>query len=282
MKKSIIIFGSFVFSVLLLASTYPKIYSGLGTLLYQTEKPTRHLAKSRMFKQEKKQLLTYVETLNKTKKLGFWCDKHTKDPHYKNNKKKYIKALRSLEKENAKIEKLLRQKIDFTITKGWIKSYYYLKQSQHPLFKKDTNLKKRMERFENRLKREERQRKEQRKRANKKKKEAKENYLKSPKNLNGKWVMKTGEETRVLMIKNHNFTLMHRTPQAIFELQGRWNIDKNIMSFTITTIIQTRIGKPSHARHAKVLRKFKIEKISSKQLHIRENRNTVYTFKKVK
>ncbi len=252
----------------------------MGTPLYKTLPSLTHLSKAKIFKQENPQFLSFINKTYKTKKEGFWCDKNKKSSDIAQRRAKYVKDLRTLIKEELKLEKLIVKKMNYIIDKKMPQTYRYFKRSNHEVFKTNKKLRNKMAKYDKQLKKTQTQ--EKKKNANKakdKKKKANAN-LRTSKNLNGLWSAQTKKETYTLKLKGNTFSMSTDDGYYLFDSTGTYNAKNSNFTLAIVSVTQSKKGKNPHTRHASLTQSYKIKKISTTQLWIQRPHTDILKFTK--
>ncbi len=256
-----------LFSLLLFAG-HPKIYSSIGNPLYNAIGPTKKLSTFVVFKDHRREFENFVKWAGDAKREGFWLDSHKGAPDFDARSKRYLKRLRNLQQYNSMISHYIKDETLTAIKKHHVRTFNTLTASAHPVFKRDKELAKACKRFKRQLKRE-------RERAHKAKAKREAAYVRSYKNLKGRWkgTYESGEHTTFYFRNTHDIVITRTLKNRTQTLKGRWKIGHTVLNVSLTSITNKRQGEVAHTRASKANIVFDIKRIGRKRLVLFDRRN---------
>ncbi|GEM_PF-3236184 len=257
----------FLFLTLALHAAVPKTFSSIGTPVYTAVEPTRKLSRFKTFAGDRELFLSYVEKAEKAKKEGFWLDKYRLLPEAKKRSRAYLETLRYLEKVNAQISKIVKDATLKAIRKHYVKTYFAIKKTHHPVFRSDPDLRRAAARFERRLKREKHE-------AEQRKKQRHAAFVRSYRNLKGRWKGKSdrGEKTLFHFKSASLLVITHTTPQKTQTIEGRWKIRGDMLEIDCTRITNRKKGDVPHSRSTRAKLTMQLKKIGTRKLVVYDTR----------
>ena len=260
----------FLSLTLTLQAATPKTYASIGDPVYRAVGPVGTLCTSKTFRKEQELFKSYVSEANAAEKEGLWLDTHLRSPEAKKRSGSYLKTLRHLQKVNAKITDIVRDKTMDAIEKHHTRTYFAINKSGYLALINDPELQRASQRFEKRLKAEQKRKKEQQIRA-----EA--DYLRSYGNLKGDWrsAPSSGKSVVYRFLDERHIVIVKQSSARTQTLEGTWRIDGDVMQIALETITNQKKGGIPHQRTAGVKLQMQIRAINKKKMTLFDTRRKI-------
>ena len=258
----------FVCKLSLLALT-PTLYKPIGDPVYSEIPAVTSLSEMTYFQKEKTQMQGFVQRALQHKKLGLSYDKkrHSKTLQ-KEEQKIYLKGLRELDHELKNIYGVVRRALNDIIKSHDVKTFYRLKRTKIGLLKLDPKSAADVRKFERKIERDKRLRREKKIKQDKAAKIAYYRFLRSPKNLNGKWSGKDMEGTKMSAVFEKNrVRLNYLYPKETTLFKGSYTIKKDDFKFLIEESERRKSGV-AHNKKVNLERTYKILKLNEKEFSL--------------
>jgi len=261
------IFLLFLLSSLCLFAATPKLFKPIGDPIYKEIPAVISLSKMHYFKNDKKMLNNFIQDAKATKKLGFTYDKKRKQKTLtKQEQKDYLDKLRDLKKQLKTIYSRVRVALSEIIKKRYVKTFYALKRTRIDILHLDPKSASKIRKFEYQLTRKKRLAKQKKAAQLKADKLAYYKFLRSDKNLNGKWKGKSNDDTKMAASFNKStLYLTYKNPKDTLVFKGSYKITKNTFDFFIEHRKRTK-SDISHIKKVVFGRVYTILELSENKL----------------
>lgn len=264
----------FLLLALTLQAAMPRTYSTVGDPLYRAVGPVGTLADFKAFGGERDIFVSFIRETKAAEKEGFWLDTHLRMPEAKARSKAYLKTLRHLQKVNAQIADIVREKTMEAIGKKHARTYFAIKKSGYLALIDDPELQRASRRYENRLKAEQKRKQEHRVRQ-----EA--DFLRSYGNLKGEWFnhAASGKTTTYRFLDKERIVIIKQSKAKTQTMEGTWRIDDDVMHIALESITHQQTGGVPHRRAANVTLQMQIRAIGKEEMTLFDTRRkTLLTF----
>jgi len=263
-----------------LFSATPKLYKPIGDPIYKHISSVKKMSDIGYFKNEKKQLLSFIKNASDHKKLGFAYDKKRRAKTLtKEEQKAYLNRLRSLDRELFAINGLAKDALPVFIKRRYIKSFYQLKATKLSFLRRDADSAWLVKKYTRELNKKERLRQQEQAKKLKHDKVAYEKMLRSAQNLNGTWKGKSSDKTDLITVfKEDKLALSYLGKKKTNLIKGIYTINKTL-NFTMQIRKLTVEGR-SHIRHINIKRNYKILKVSETELILQYKDETLTLIRK--
>lgn len=262
-------------SLYLFAQT-PELYKSIGDPVYSEIPSVISLSQMPYLKKEKKELDSFVLEAKKHKSLGLvYDDKRRNKTLSKQEQKEYLHQLRKLNKELYNIYNIVKSELSIIIKNRHINTLQRLKRTKIDILRLDPESASSIKTFENRLRREKQLAQKKKAEQNKKNKLAYYNFIRSDKNLNGKWEGKSSDSS--LLSASFNKSILYLTyfnKNDTNELKGIYTINNENFNFFIeyTKRIKSDIPRIKKVNFGRI---YHIMKITKKELVLKYKDETI-------
>ena len=270
------LFILFVMSIGYLFASTPSLYKPIADPIYKEIPAVISLSKMSYFKKDKKIFLDFIQGAQKNKKLGHKYDKKRRNKTLsKNEQKQYLANLRILKKQLQSIYVIVQTSLQKIIKTNYVKTFYRLKRTNIDILYLDPRSASSIRKFEKKLNKKKRIAAQNKIRKNKADEQAHYNFLRSSKNLDGKWKGKntTGEKMSASMHENILY-LNYISKKSITVFKGKYKISHNALNFFIEHRKRTK-ADISHIKKVHFSRIYKIKKITEKELVLQYKDETI-------
>lgn len=258
----------FFASISLFAST-PNLFKPIGDPIYKEIPAVISLSQMSYFKKDKALFSRFIQAAKKHKGLGHAYDKKRRNKTLsKKEQKEYLAELRILKKKLQSIYIIVQTALSKIIKTNYVKTYYRLKRTHIDILHLDPRSVSSMKRFEKKLNKKKRLAAQSKASKAKADKKAYYNFLRSPKNLDGKWKGKssTGESMSASMHDNILY-LNYMSEKVISIFKGKYKISHNQLNFYIQHRKRTK-ADISHIKKVNFSRIYTIIKITENNFNI--------------
>lgn len=272
----------FLLSSLCLLAATPRLYKPIGDPIYNEIPAVISLSKMTYFLNDKTFLVNFVQEANQHKKLGFSYDKKRRNKTLsKEEQKNYLDGLRSLKKQMQHIYGLVREALPVIIKKNYVKTYYRLKKTKLDILFLDPKSVSIMKKFEKKVNAKRRAQEKQRALKEKNDKVNHYNFIRSNKNLAGKWKGK-GSDNNIMSATfiNDIIYLTYHNDKETTVFKGKFSIIKNDFHFYIQQRKRTK-SDISHIKKVNFERTYKIISISEKELFLTHKDEVIKLYRKL-
>ena len=265
----------FLMLTLTLQAAMPKTYSSIGDPIYRAVGPVETLAAQKTFREEGELFSAYVREAKAAEQEGRWLDTHLRLPEAKARSASYLKTLRHLQKLNAQITGIVREKTMDAIRQHHSGTYFAIKKSGFTALITDPELQQASRRFENRLKTEQKRKAEQDARR-------KEDFLRTYGNLKGDWHSSSSPGNTIVyrFVDTRRIMIIKEREANTQTMEGTWRIDDDdVMHIALETITHQKTGGIPHQRTADVKLQMQIRDIGQKKMTLFDvRRKTLLVF----
>jgi len=278
MFKFLLLF--FISSIFLFAAT-PKLYKPIGDPIYNEIPAVISLSKMNYFKKDKVQFLDFINKAKSHKKLGFTYDRKKKQKTLtKVEQRTYLNGIRRLDKSLRQIYFIVKNTLPRIIKTNYTKTFYRLLKTRLDILYLDPKTAKSIKAYKYKLNKRKRIARQKQVKKEKDAKTAHYNFLRSSKNLDGKWKGKnTQKETMSASFHDDIVYLTYASKGQVQVFKGSYKIYKNTFTFNIQQRKRTK-KDISHIKKVKFQRKYIIKKISKTQLNLQYKDETIYLKRK--
>ncbi|MDF1880938.1 hypothetical protein JHD50_06405 [Sulfurimonas sp. MAG313] len=274
MKKTFILF---LLLCLYLSASTPNLYKSVGDPVYTEIPAIISLSKMNYFKKHKLVLRSFISTAKQQKNLGFAYDKKRRNKTLtKKEQKEYLTKIRDLKKELRSISRIVQKDLLTIIKINYVKTYYRLKKTHLKVLRLDPKSAKAGSQFEKKIHHKRRLAKLEKEQQKKRNKIEYYKYLRSSKNLDGKWKGESSDKT-TMYASFHGKTvyLSYQNPKDIIIFKGSYKIRNNRFLFFIEQRKRTK-ASISHIKKVHFERIYKVSKITEKDLILKYKDETIY------
>jgi len=233
------------------------------------------------FKKDKQLFLRFIKAAQKNKKKGHTYDKKRRNKTLtKQEQKQYLAELRVLKKQLQSIYSIVQTSLMKIISINYVKTYYRLKRTHLDILRLDPKSVSAMRRFEKKLNKKKRQAAKNKALQVKEEEHAHYDFLRSPKNLSGKWKGKSSTgEIMTASIHGNILYLNYISKKSVTIFKGKYTIKHNNFNFHIEHRKRTK-ADISHIKKVNFSRSYTIKKISEKLLTL-QYKHEVITLKRI-
>ena len=267
----------FLFSFSLLAS--PKIYSSVSKHVYSDMKAIQSLSRIKVMKEKHSDFIAYIKRANKEKKIGYWLDKNKLDPSSKVKSRTYLTSIRYLSHQNKILAEFIKNITMDIIYMDKPRSFKAVIKSRHRIFYQDRELKHAIKKYKSKLHQRDIRRAKLKADRNEQKQIAKTKSYRGSKNLNGVWIQEDAILT-VFTFKENKLQIKYTGKNVNHKVLGTYEIEDEVLQFTITTIIKFDKTGTGHKRKTKIKKAYKVLKINNYRLILELNKDEIFTLKK--
>jgi len=268
-----------LFSTAVLA--YPKMYASVSHNVYKDLKAINTLSHVKAMKAKRGELSNYVKRANKEMKLGYWLDKNKANPKSKQKSRDYLSEIRYLSHQNKILTEFIINTTFDTIYTDKPRSFYEIMKSNHRIFLQDRELKAAIKKYRKKLRKREARRAKQKSEQTKQKELKKKMYLRSSKNLNGKW-MEKAEKLTTFTFKGKNLQIKFQDEKSSQKIIGTYTTTLEKLVFSIKTIVRYDKEGTEHKRNTSIKREYHILKANKKSLLLQLHKDESYSLTKQK
>lgn len=267
----------FLLCSLYLFAQNPQLYKALGDPVYNEIPSVISLSKMPDFQKKKKELDNFVLEAKRHKSLGLsYDDKRRNKTLSKQEQKEYLSQLRKLNKELYNIYNIVKLELSIIIKNKKVNTLQRLKRTNIDILHLDQNSAVSIKTFEDRLNKEKYLAKKKKARLDKENRRAYYNFLRSDKNLNGRWEGKNND--RSLMSASFDKGILYLTyfnKNDTNEFKGIYKVNKEDFNFFIeyTKRIKSDISRIKKVNFGRI---YRIIKITKKELVLEYKDETIY------